>query len=1011
MKIFGNTKNGLPEWQANPGIYQINRRAHRSDVCRSASFAEAAKCERWSGERYLSLNGGWSFKVVPCPEQIPAGFWAVGAVNPDFGTIEVPSQWQVCGHGMPQYVNIQYPWEGGEDVMPPYAPKKRNQVGCYVKKFTLPQQFDGMTAILHFAGVDNCFYLWVNGEEAGFSKNSFCPAEFDITSLLHGGENTIAVQVMQYSDSSWIEDQDFFRLSGIFRDVFIYCAPADGITDIYARGDYVDGKGVLSVSGSMPSAGTVSLLDSSGEVLFSHSVAAGPYSVTSSSADLKPWSAEHPRLYTVVAALDSGSEYVSTKIGFRHIEIIGGVFYLNGAKVKFLGTDRHEFDASRGRAITREMMESDVLAMKRHNINAVRTSHYTNHPYFFDLCDKYGIYVIDEINMESHGTWGFGSKVMPEHVPGDNPVWQPALIDRAEAAWQRDKNRACVLLWSLGNESGGGSVIHAMYEHLKAKNDGRYVHYESGQYVGEGYISSDVISSMYSPFDEIKSKRLKTAKKEGKPYMLCEYAHAMGNSCGDLDGYVDMFYSDDSFMGGFIWDWIDQALWRTLPDGRKVLGFGGDFGDFPNDGQFCGNGLLTADREVTPKLIQVKKSYQSVIFSSKNPKRGEITLTNRYCFTDLCEFDITAEYVNAIGLEAKPLGSQSFTVACAPGAQAQLNLTLPKFAAGELLINLSARLKNDTLYASQGYAVAQEQFVLGVQKIPAAPRGVTPKLTVTYGNLYIEAPEFSARFSRRRGALESLIAGGKQLLAGPVLPNFWRAPTDNDFGYRMQCSAACWRETCISRGSINISGISSFKQHSDRVEVTVDYRLTLPEESSCSVKYIFRAGGRIEVETLFDIASHNPHPPKLGIQFVLSQGGQDIKWLGRGPADNYCDRCSGSFVGVWEKSVDDMYFRYLNPQESGNAVEVRFAELTGAYGMKIYGDGFELNAGRYTPQQLEAADHWYELPNSDLTVLQVNAVSQGVGGDCSWGESGRPHPEFLIKTGKKYKMAFVIDLV
>lgn len=1010
MKMFGLQKNGYPEWQANPELFVVNRLPHRADITRYGSFGEAVAGGRWQGERYYFLNGEWDFFLAERPADIPDGFWQVGAENAGFGSIKVPSNWQVQGYGNPQYTNVQYPWEDFEDVMPPFAPQNHNPVGCYVKKFSLPSQFSGRRTILHFEGVENAFYLYINGREVGFSQNSFCPAEFDATPYLVGGENTVALAVYQFSDSSWLEDQDFFRLSGIFRDVFLYWTNEKYIEDITALGDFdpEGGSCRLSVSGKIKAAAEIHLLDRDGKILSSQKVDDGEFEISSTYSQLSPWSAEDPCLYTLVVGLMDGSEFTSIKVGFRRIQVTDGVLYLNGRKVKFLGADRHEFSAAHGRAVPFEILREHARLFKQYNLNAVRTSHYPDHPYWYDLCDEYGIYVIDENNMESHGACEWNGKTDDPNLPGNNMMWQPALIDRVEALWQRDKSHPSVVFWSLGNESGGGKVINSMYHYLKGKNDGRLIHYESGRWTGEGYISSDVISTMYSTIEEIKGSLLKEAKKEGKPFMLCEYAHAMGNSCGDLDGYVDTFYSDDRIFGGFIWDFVDQALYREI-DGKKELCFGGDFGDFPCDYEFCGNGLITADCRVTPKLVQAKKSYQMAVFSSKNIKKGEICLENRFSFTNLSAFDLVVSYVNVCGLEQREVGSQRLVVDCAPGQAAFAALNIPSFREGELLVNLALVLRDAAVYADAGHTVCSHQFILGAQERVKAGKGKKPEVVRTFGNLHIKAEEYQARFSIRRGRLESFVVGGREVLAAPVIPNFWRAPTDNDNGTRLQKRGACYRDTAVSRGSVMVSSISDVKQQGDRVEVVIEERLAFSEQSRGEYKYIFHADGKLEMEYSVDIKGKNPNPPRIGMMFVLKDGLQTVKWLGRGPEDNYIDRCSGCDVGIWEKNIDDMYFRYLNPQDSGNAVEVRRARLSGEYGVEVIGDPlFELNVGRYTPVELEFARHWYELAPSKKTVLMVNLISQGVGGDDSWSERALAHKQFLIDTGK-HKHSFVID--
>lgn len=1005
---FGKTPNGLPEWQSNPEIFQVNRLPHHADFSRYAGYNEAVKAERWTGERYLSLNGKWSFAVVDKPALIPVGFWRDDADLTGFVPIDVPSHWQLKGYDYPQYTNVQYPWEWREDIMPPAAPTEYNPVGCYVKEITLPDNFEGQRVVISFQGVESAFYLYVNGCEVGYSENSFCPAEFDLTSFVRFGKNTIAVTVYRWSDASWLEDQDFWRLSGIFRDVFMYTTPKKYIEDFFARAIYErDGTGRLLISGRSGIASLKAILlapDGSpvaGQKLTD--LSSSVFSMELESGTVNPWNAENPVLYTLI--IEGADEFVSCKVGFKRFEIINNVLHLNGKRILFKGTDRHEFDATCGRAITADMMRSDIILMKQHNINAVRTSHYPNHPCWYDLCDEYGIYLIDENNLESHGSYHYDQTRAgnPLALPSDKPEWTGVVMDRIQALFGRDKNHASVLIWSLGNESWGGENFVKMYQWLKENDPTRFVHYEGGAWHEDGDVASDIISRMYMHPDRAE----KMAKSLNKPMILCEYMHAMGNSCGDFEAYTRLFDSIDNFQGGFIWDWVDQAIWTTNAKGEDYLAVGGDFGDKPNDAQFCGNGLITADRKITPKLTHVKKCYQNVKFAAIDPQKGIFEISNRFLFTNLSEYELIWSVRRADGLHTQLLASGRRLVECQPGQTVSVELGLqPVAQSGELLVGLAFVLKDKNAWAKSGHIVATEQFIYSkaVQYRPTL--GGTLTMRKTFGHIYIEGEAFSARIGVRDGRLHEYKIKGENIFSQPPVMNFWRAPTDNDYGSRMDLRCAVWRKAACSRGSIINQHIVTAELRDGVAEVVIHQDICTQPASSGRIVYTFYPDGSLRVNVVAEIAAGLPEPPVIGMLFFLKDGLQKTEWLGRGPHDNYIDRNSSAHVGLYDKPIDEMVFRYLNPQTGGNHTETRAARLSGkGQGIEIIGAPlFELNVGRYTPWELEEAYHWYDLEPTDKTVLGVNLIQMGVGGDDSWYSP--THAQFLIPSGKTYEHEF-----
>ncbi|MZQ84171.1 DUF4981 domain-containing protein [Paenibacillus sp. 5J-6] len=1037
--VYTPPVNGFPEWNNNPQIFQLNRLEAHATLIPFRSEAEALAGTREASDSYQSLNGTWKFHFAENAEGRPQEFYKNDYDCSSWSNIAVPSHWQLQGFDFPQYTNIIYPWVGHEDLKPPYAPVKYNPVGSYSRNFTIPASWAEQPVYLSFQGVESAFYVWVNGDLVGFSQDSFTPAEFDITPYLVEGENKLAVEVYRWSDASWLEDQDFWRLSGIFRDVYLYATPVAHIADfkvvtdldeacehaelrIQAKVTNYDGLGtgthrveaVLYDREQKPlwNAPLSATVDLNGNLMQDVEL-----SVKVESPSL--WSAEKPNLYTLVLSLkdESGAllETESCKVGFRKFEIQDGLMKINGERIVFKGVNRHEFDTDRGRSVDNDSMLADILLMKRFNINAVRTSHYPNNARWYELCDEYGLYVIDETNLETHGSWEYAQEEEGDTVPGSKPEWTGAVLDRANSMMQRDKNHPSIVIWSLGNESWGGDNFIKMHDFLREADPSRVVHYEGIFHCRSSEASSDIESQMYSKIEKIEEY---ANNKPKKPFILCEYSHAMGNSCGNLFKYWELFDKYPVLQGGFIWDWIDQSIRTTTPDGVTYQAYGGDFGDTPNDGNFCGNGLIFADRTPSPKIHEVKKCYENVKIKAVDLAKGQVAVTNQFLFTDLNEFNWiwTIEHNGVIAGESR---KGQFSVK--PGETATIELELDQHEAvrpnDEFVLTISLQLKEDTLWASQGHEIAWEQFLLPVRQAWALSDLVTQaesaaaiselsgvQIATTSESITLKGSNFSLQFDAASGNITSYQYEGSELfLTGPA-PNFWRAYTDNDRGNKHPIRCAPWQEA----GSGRTLQALQVKSSSDgRAEVHVNYELATTPASTVKLVYTASPNGEVEVRMELVPGANLPEIPEIGMMLELDGSFQQLSWYGRGPHENHWDRATGAKLALHSGTVEEQFVPYLRPQECGNKTDVRSATLTDSEGRGLRITGLptvELNALPYSPSELEAHDHPYKLPVSEKVVLRVNYKQMGVGGDDSWG--ARTHPEFTLFANRTYAYSF-----
>ncbi len=1014
-----NFIDGYSEWQGNPEIVGVNKLPQHATLMPYENFEEAKKCSRYASSRCKLLNGKWKFKLYKNYAYRPSDFAQPLYDSHNWDSIQVPGSWTMQGYDQNQYCNVRYPWEGSEDICPPNAPTKHNPVGCYLKRIHINQSLLSKRIVICFEGVESAFYLYVNGERVGYSESTFNRAEFDISRYLVEGSNVIGVEVYRWCTGSWLECQDMWRMAGIFRDVYIYTTEREYIRDYVIKAEpgegFKDGyfDVLVKTNGAYEFLSLdIAILDENGDMAAFDSRYVEEDNVTTLKSivtNAKFWSAEKPNLYTLVVTLKSNGipiEYISTKFGFRKIEIKDGIIFINGERIVFKGTNRHEFDCRTGRYMTEDVMVSDILQMKQNNINAVRTSHYPNCPRWLELCDEYGLYVIDENNMETHGT-GWSKIIGCPQLPASRPEWEKACMERIKALYNRDKNHTCVVCWSLGNESLGGETPKKMYKWIKDADASRFVHFECDRDPNEKYLS-DVQSKMYAK--PIECEEYALTGRDRRPYILCEFTHAMGNSCGSTDEYTALWDKYPCLQGGFVWDWVDQAIMTTDENGNEYLAYGGDFGENPHDGHFCGNGLLFADRKPTPKLYEIKKLYQNVDFKDINAEKGVIEIKNKFLFTNLNEFELYWCQCSDKGVFRE--GSVEIDVA--PGEKYVLDLELNKVTSTECYLNLELRTKDKTAWCDEGHIVAEQQFVINeFENTYDELEGDSPLIVAdTYGSLRIFCDDVNIRFEKReRNQLYSIKVGGEELLSAPVRLNFWRALTDNDRGTRAGSRLGCWRDAGTTPGIYNNTkfSIEGYKiiENEKKVIVTCGAAVCTQPESKAAIIYTITSKG-IEVDMQFYPDSSLPEIPEVSMLFELPVDFEDITYLGNGPYENYIDRNNGVKLGVYNTTVTDMFTDYLKPQECGNRTGVRYATLVGNKKTftVIAEPVMEFNASHYLPLELENVWHKKDLPKSNKTVVRVIARQQGVGGYDSWG--AKCNEKYMNKTDRVYRLKFQI---
>lgn len=1012
----------------NPEIFEQNRLAAHSDhVCYKN---ELEKIKGKSSLRY-DMNGLWKFAYAKNQSLAPCGFEAADYDCKGWDEIRVPAHIQMEGYDVPIYTNTTYPWEANESIKPGEVPEIFNPVASYVKYFTIPENMKNKRVCISFQGVESGFALWLNGHYVGYSEDTFDPSDFELTDYIIEGENKLAVRVWKWTSSSWCEDQDFYRFSGIFRDVFLYAVPCVHVEDLSVvptLNDTFD-EGTLSVSIKAYGDGIASVklyelgdlsvekYDRAKLLLEEFDIELRDKEICEGSCNVKNpllWSAEKPNLYEVKIIVKdthgNETEFISQLAGFRRFEMVDGLMKLNGKRIVFKGVNRHEFSSITGRVPNRNEVIKDIVTMKKNNINAIRTSHYPDDSMLYELCDIYGIYMIAENNLESHGTWEAYNKGYVDLdfvVPKDKPQWREMMLDRANSCYQRDKNHPAILIWSCGNESFGGKTIYEMSQLFRQLDKHRLVHYE-GVFNDRSYNdTSDMESQMYTPVAGIEKF---LAEHPEKPFICCEYTHAMGNSCGAMHKYTELTDREPRYQGGFIWDYIDQSIYKKDRYGKWFLTYGGDFGDRPTDGDFSGNGICYGgEREASPKMQEVKFNYQniSVDFDSDYI----FTVTNKNLFVNTSVFDAFAilladgeeVYRTKLQISVPPMDRASYEV---PVTLKNSMIDVEK----EYCIVVSFVLKENTIWEKAGYEIAFGQHMI---KKPVSEYSCdkSVELVVGNGNILVRGENFKALFSRMNLGMVSYVYGGVEMLPNTIpLPNFWRTPTNNDSGNMMPQRYAQWK---IASMYVTTRQDQRFADTSPRVEkndnniaITYTYFMPTTPQSSCEVTYRVFGDGTIETTLSYDPVKELGDMPEFGMMFKLDADYDTVKWYGLGPQETYEDRQHGGKYGVYENKVADNIAEYLVPQESGNKCRVRYAKVMDkkGRGMLFFGDELSFSALPYTPHELENAAHHFELPPVHYTVVRVAKKQMGVGGDDSWGS--HTHPEYLLDVSEKMEFTF-----
>ena len=1020
LAAWGAPATELPDWE-NPEVVGRNKEPGHCTLMVYPDVETALACDRQASPFHQSLNGQWKFNCVRTPEDRPKDFY-----KPDFDVskwaqIPVPSNWEMQGYDKPIYLNIRYP----HPTNPPYIAHDYNPVGSYRREFTIPEDWKDRQVFVHFDGVMSAFYVWINGRMVGYSEDSMTPGEFNVTPYVKPGENTIAVEVYRWCDGSYLEDQDMFRMSGIYRNVYLFSTPAVHIRDFFVRATLDDryNDGILMIRPKLATYDNAELKGWTVQAQLydgKNTVLPQPLKIDASRIirenypqrdnvrfgllratvlDVKPWSDETPNLYTLVLTLHDASgklvEAESCRVGFRKVEIKDGQFFVNGRSIRFFGTNRHEHDPDHGRAVPVSRMIEDIKLMKSNNINALRMSHYPNDPRMYELCDQYGIYLMDEANLETHGVGGLLSNI---------PVWHTSFMERAIRMVERDKNHASVVFWSLGNESGTGPNHAAMAGWIHDYDPTRPVHYEGAAGDPYDYPYVDVISRMYERIPGII--RLAT-NNDTRPMVLCEYMHAMGNSVGNLKEYWDAIRSHKRLIGAFVWDWVDQGIRKKTPDGKWFWGYGGDFGDNPNDDNFCCNGLVQPDRKPNPSLREIKKVYQRIHVTPVDLAAGTFNVENEYDFRSLDFVDGSWE-LTCDGRTVQQGKLDKLTLAPKGTQKVEIPFTKPDLKAGsEYWLKVTFALAQDESWAPRGHVVAWDQFQVPVDapaetvvldKMPAV------KLQEQGKAFIISGDNFKVTVGRNSGAIESLTFKGTEMIQSPLVPNFWRAPIDNDDGNQMVRRLGAWRKAGAER---KVQSVKAEQVGPQLVRIVADATLPVGDNTKYRTIYSVYGSGDIVVDVSMEPSGSNiPELPRFGMQMAIPGRYSTMTYLGRGPYENYWDRHTGSAVGLYTGSVEEQLHVYTRPQESSNRTDVRWLLLNDNGGAGLLAVGMPLlsvSAWPYSMDDLEKAMHVHELPRRDFITLNLDYKQMGVGGDDSWG--ARPHTEYTLPA-KPYTYQF-----
>ncbi|MCK3683526.1 glycoside hydrolase family 2 TIM barrel-domain containing protein [Maribellus sp. YY47] len=1005
-------------WE-DPNINEVNRMEPHASFIPFTATEPARTEDKWQSLLVQSLNGPWQFHLSNNPAERPFWFFKNDFDTRSWDQIEVPSNWQMKGYDYPIYTNVKYPHK----TTPPLITDDYNPVGSYKRTFEIPANWKNKQVIVHFGAAGASLSLWVNEQYVGYSEDSKTPMEFDITPFLKSGKNTMAVEIFRWCDGSYLEDQDFWRLSGITRDVYLVARGNQAVKD-FSIGSNLDESyknGLFTLNVDLVNDGELTVdvtLSDNGTVVkeFSETTTDTHIAFETEIENVKQWSAEIPNLYELLITLRNKKgiiEVIRQEVGFRSVEIKDGVLQVNGQYVYMKGVDLHEHNDKTGHVQDKATMLLDIKVMKENNINAVRTSHYPQPELWYDLCNKFGLYIIDEANVESHGM-GYGDESLAK-----NTDWKAAHLFRTKNMFERDKNQPCIVTWSLGNEAGNGVNFDATYDYLKSVDSTRPVQYEQAH----GGRNTDIMCPMYMRIEGM----IKYAESNPeKPLIQCEYAHAMGNSVGNLQDYWDAIEKYPALQGGFIWDWVDQGLLTTNENGEEYWAYGGDFGpkDVPSDGNFCLNGLVNPDRTPKPHLLEVKKVYQYIGFKAEDLKTGTITVQNKYAFLDLSAFDFVWEVTgdgkmvdngNLGNVELAPGESQTFTI----------DYSLTPEPGVEYFLTLKAKLKKDWSLLEAGTELAAEQFELPIfVPVAKANNSQLPSLELkdTDSEALLSGEGFAIAFDKKAGVIKSFKEGETELLTSGPVPNFWRAPIDNDFGNNLHNRSRVWRTAGETRKLLK----SNVKKISNS-EIQVEFVFDLVNEEGAKIAsynstYTVYGTGDVVVNNHFKMTAKDlPEIVRMGMNLVMPRKFDQMSWLGRGPQESYCDRKTGAFVGLYSGSVADQYWAYLRPQENGNKTDVRWMTITDSEGNGLLFTGMpllEVSAHHNLMEDFESMErtdgrqiegitvvnrHTTDVKPRELTSVNVDYKQMGVGGDNSWG--AWTHDQYRL-TGKEYSYSF-----
>ena len=1016
-----------PPWQ-DETVWQINKDTPHAHFIPFQS-KDAISNDIYSSTFLKSLNGTWKFNLVTKPADRPFYFFKDDYDISDWNEIKVPSNWEVEGYDIPIYTNVKFP----HDRTPPTIQSHYNPVGSYKRSFAIPESWNGHEIILHFGAVSSAMNVWVNEQKVGYSEDSKTPAEFNITQYLKEGENSLAVEIFRWSDASYLEDQDFWRLSGITRDVYLLAKNKQSVRDFRVYSDlinnYKDGdfKLDIEISNSEENsfAGVIEAeLSWAGQAVSEYkkeiTLEPGSNKVNLSEviSNANPWTAETPNLYklTIVLKNEEGNtiEAFGQDVGFRTIEIKNGQLHVNGKYIYLKGVNLHEHHDVNGHVVDEATMLKDIKVMKAHNINSVRTSHYPQPERWYELCNIYGLYLIDEANIESHGM-GYRDESLAKDT-----TWMGAHLYRTKNMFERDKNQPSIIIWSLGNEAGNGPNFYATYDYLKEVDKSRPVQYERS----ELEYNTDIVCPMYLSI----ANMVKYAESNpSRPLIQCEYAHAMGNSVGNFQDYWDAIEKYDALQGGFIWDWVDQGLLTKNEKGEEFWAYGGDFGpvDVPSDGNFCNNGLVNPDRVAKPHLLEVKKVYQNIGFKPVNLENGSISVVNKNSFISLDGYLFTWELLeDGVSIQSGKL--DNLNILPGESENVTLDLKFEKKVNSEYFLNIYAITKEEVNLVPSGHIAAFEQFQLQsiYREIQSAEASKTKlKVDKSGDDIIVNGEQFTAVFSKSGGNLSQLTVNGKEMLLTGFVPDFWRAPIDNDFGNNLHKRSKIWRKAGERKSEVSVK-VDKQKTHIDIVCEMVLNDQDSKEIATYKTTYSIFDNADIVVKNDFQKTDEKlPEIVKMGMNFQMPVNYNQIEWFGRGPQESYWDRKTSATVGNYSGSVKDQYWAYLRPQENGNKTDVRWVSIMDSDGEGLIFIGqplLSVNAQHFLMEDLESTErtdgrqkqgvipenrHTTDVKFRDLTSVNIDYKQMGLGGDNSWG--ARTHPEYRL-TESAYSYSFMI---